>query len=132
MTALLVDDSSFARNILKSYLIEMAVRWNFFDVSDGTECLKFLDDSYGQDAVKRPIDLILLDLNMPRMLGLDCLKKIRADARFDKIKIIVVTSDGDRDSVVESIKRGASDYCVKPIDPVLFKAKVEKLLEIAV
>jgi two-component system chemotaxis response regulator CheY len=124
MTALIVDDSRYARNLIKSYLEEMPERWHIYEAEDGTDALNFLQQKFNDGG---SVELALIDWNMPKMLGIDCLRAIKASEQFKEIKVIIVTSDGSAPNVVEAIKAGASDFLVKRIDPVLLKEKVHRL-----
>ncbi|MFX1256122.1 MAG: response regulator, partial [Promethearchaeota archaeon] len=77
---------------------------------DGEEALSFL-----RKADEKPC-IILLDLNMPRMNGLEFLKVIKQDDRLKRIPVIVLTSSNENQDVVESFKGGVAGYMVKPLD----------------
>ena len=62
-------------------------------------------------------DLILLDVNMPGMNGIEALKRIKADPRWSKIPVMMVTSESERAHVIEAIQSGASSYLAKPFAP---------------
>lgn len=64
--------------------------------------------------------VILLDIKMPRMNGIEVLRHIRSDEKFELIPVIMVTSSGEEKDLVESYKLGANSYVVKPIDVVQF------------
>jgi len=87
-------------------------------VSDGAHALEALDDSY---------DLVLTDLVMPRIGGIDLLKKVRE--KTDRTDVIVMTSYGTIDSAVEAMRLGAADYVTKPFTPEVLLLHVERALE---
>lgn len=72
----------------------------------------------------RRIDMILLDMEMPQVSGLDFLKVIRKTPAFYRIPVIIVSSHGTADTIIEAKKAGAQDFVVKPINP---KALLEKV-----
>lgn len=74
------------------------------------------------------ISLIVLDIDMPGLSGLDVLKKIKRVNSYKDIPIVMLTGNSDISSVKTAINTGAVDYIVKPIDPSIFEAKVKKLI----
>ncbi|MGG6296239.1 response regulator [Leptolyngbya sp. AN02str] len=74
-------------------------------------------------------DLLLLDIIMPKMNGYQVLEAIRADADLPQLPILVISSADDLEGVVRCIELGAEDYLVKPLNPVLLRARVAACLE---
>lgn len=74
------------------------------------------------------ISLIVLDIDMPGLSGLDVLKKIKRVSAYKDIPIVMLTGNSDMTSVKAAINTGAVDYIVKPIDPEIFESKVKKLI----
>lgn len=119
---LLVEDEESDANLVRAALKENRVYCNLHHVLDGVDALAFLRR---QDAV-RP-DLILLDLNMPRMNGREFLEVIKADSELKTIPVVVLTtSDVERD-VVASYKLGAAGYVTKPVDMDQFIDAIRQL-----
>ncbi|MDR3276457.1 MAG: response regulator [Treponema sp.] len=118
-TILVVDDSRIMRNIIKNTFIQLKVACEFLEASNGKEALKRLKAG--------PVDLILLDWNMPELSGLEFLRKVRAQEEYRKTPIIMVTSESARYNVIEALKNGATDYIVKPVNERIFLAKMWKL-----
>src|ERR1035437_3475067 len=118
---LIVDDSAKDVELVIEALAEKNLA-NEVDVAeDGVEALdylykrgRFADYANGNPAV------ILLDIKMPRMNGIEVLKHIRADSKFKFIPVIMVTSSREEKDLVESYKLGANSYVVKPVDIVQF------------
>jgi len=73
-------------------------------------------------------DLILLDVVMPRMGGLEALRELRANQRTRAVPIVMVTTRAEADSIETGYASGCSDYIVKPIDSMELLAKVHDLL----
>ena len=117
---LVVDDSRIMRNIVKNYFTEQKIPCQYVEASDGTEALDIL--------TKQPIDLVLLDWNMPKLSGIDFLKKVRAINKYIKLPIIMVTSESAKYNVIEALKLGATDYIIKPINGKLFAEKISKVI----
>lgn len=82
-----------------------------------------------QAATKAAYDLILLDLMMPEMNGLEVLIRIKADPALQHIPIMMISALDEIDSIVTCIEAGAEDYIPKPFDPVLLGARIEASLE---
>ena len=77
------------------------------------------------------VDLVLLDMNMPGTSGMDFLEFIRNDDSHYHIPVIIVSSQGTADVIVEIKKRGAVDFVVKPISPDILKQKIRSSLKAA-
>ena len=118
-TIMVVDDSRIMRNTVKGFFSG----WNppviFVEASDGKEALMQMELT--------PVDLILLDWNMPNLSGIDFLKQVRAMEKFRELPIIMVTSETAKFNVIEALKNGATDYITKPINLEIFKEKISKL-----
>lgn len=96
---------------------------------DGVEALEYLfcEGAYAdRDPAGRP-EVILLDLNMPRLGGLDVLKRVRADSRTRMIPIVVLTSSKEESDLVQSYSGGANSYIQKPVDFPQFTEAVRHL-----
>jgi two-component system chemotaxis response regulator CheY len=119
LNVLIVDDSRIMRNTVKGALTVMNVSGEYIEADNGEEALKMLEE--------HRVDLVLLDWNMPKLSGIDFLKQIRADEKFKKLPIIMVTSESAKFNVIEAIKNGATDYVTKPVNLDVFKEKLSKL-----
>ena len=117
MNVLLVDDSKTMRNIQKAALATMGPVTTV-EAGDGVEGIKAIAAA-GPTA---PFDLMLVDWNMPNMTGLEMVAKVRAAGI--KTPIIMVTTEGERDRVLEAIRAGANNYCLKPFKPEDLVAKI--------
>ncbi|MDR3321120.1 MAG: response regulator [Synergistaceae bacterium] len=73
-------------------------------------------------------DLILLDIEMPRMSGFEVLEEMGRDPRLKKIPVIFLTSHAETDNVVTALRQGARDYIVKPFEPDALRSRVSKVL----
>ena len=71
-------------------------------------------------------DLILLDVNMPEMDGLEAMAKLKSDKKTLHIPIILLTAHSDKETVLQGLALGAVDYVVKPIAPILLLERVQK------
>lgn len=113
---LLVEDEPADANLVRMALKENKVYCRLHHVLDGVEALSFLRRE-GEAYLDKPLpDLILLDINMPRMNGRELLRLLKADEAFSSIPVVMLTtSDVDRD-IAESYRLGASGYITKPVD----------------
>jgi two-component system chemotaxis response regulator CheY len=116
MRVLLVDDSSTMRRIQKNQIIGLGIA-DVMEAENG-------QDAWDKLTANMPIDLILLDWNMPVMDGFTFLKKVRADQNYKQVKIIMCTSESEKARVVEALKAGANNYIVKPFTPEALKEKM--------
>jgi two-component system chemotaxis response regulator CheY len=116
MKLLLVDDSSTMRRIQKTQINNLGIT-DVIEAADGSEALKELEDNM-------PVDVILLDWNMPVMDGMEFLVKVRENPSFKSVKIIMCTSESEKSKVVEALKAGANNYLVKPFTPAALKEKL--------
>ncbi|HEX2959394.1 MAG TPA: response regulator [Chitinispirillaceae bacterium] len=116
MKVMLVDDSVTMRRIQKTQIQGLGIN-DIVEAGDGEEAMKKLQENM-------PLDLIMLDWNMPVMDGITFLKKVRADNSFKNVKIIMCTSESEKTRVVEALKAGANNYLVKPFTPEALKEKL--------
>ena len=112
---LLVEDSPSDANLAIVALQEGSLRYRVHHVEDGADAMAFLRREGAYSAAPRP-DLILLDLNLPKMDGYQVLAEIQADGRFGEIPAIVLTASADPHDIQESYSLGASFYITKPAD----------------
>ncbi len=108
-----IEDDAFNQE-LATATFDDAQNINIYQASDGEEGLKFIK--------KYPIDIILLDLMMPNMSGLEFLKKIKSDSTYSIIPVIVVTSKSEEKTT--TYKLGADDFISKPYNPEELKLRV--------
>ncbi len=115
MRALVVDDSVAMRSILRVILSESG-----FEVAEGANGAHALEVLEGVG----PVELMLIDWNMPGISGLDLLRAIREDVRYRATKIMMVTTETDLTQVQEALRSGADEYMMKPFTR---EAAIEKL-----
>ncbi len=120
-TVLVVDDDEANRNVLGRRLAKLG--YGIVEARDGVEALERLSQP---DA---GIDLVLLDVMMPRLDGFAVLERVRADPSIRHIPVIMISALDDMASIVRCIEAGAEDYLPKPFDPVLLKARVAACME---
>ena len=112
---LVVDDDGSSRLLARTVLEKRG--YAVVEAGDGAEALDRLRQA-------QPVALVVADLNMPEMDGLELLWEMRADAELSHIPVIVLTGATDEILETKLIEEGADDYICKPLDPRLFLARV--------
>ncbi|MEZ0328010.1 MAG: chemotaxis response regulator CheY [Dissulfuribacterales bacterium] len=115
---LIVDDFATMRRIVKNILTQLGFK-NFIEADDGSTAWDVLQ--------KEQVDFIVSDWNMPKMTGIELLKKVRADERFQNIPFLMVTAEAQKENIVEAVKARVSNYIVKPFTPETLSEKIEKI-----
>lgn len=72
--------------------------------------------------------VLITDWNMPEMNGLELVKKVRAEKKYEDMPIIMVTTEGGKAEVITALKAGVNNYIVKPFTPQVLKEKLEDVL----
>ena len=126
---LLVEDDPGDVQLTREAFAEHKVRNHLTVMSDGVDALAYLrrDPSIYPDAV-RP-DLILLDLNLPRVDGREVLQEIKADPELRRIPVVVLTTSQADEDIVRSYNLHANAYVTKPVDFDRFIAVVRQIDE---
>jgi len=124
---LLVEDNSGDARLAREALRDAKVRNNLTWISDGTEALAFLRREGKYHRAARP-DLILLDLNLPRKDGREVLTEIKADDKFRRIPVVILTTSQAEEDVLRAYHLNANCYITKPVDLDQFM-KVVKTIE---
>jgi two-component system chemotaxis response regulator CheY len=119
---LIVEDSLTMRNIIKNVFKQLGFSPDdLLEAENGEEALKILEE-HGDE-----INLITLDVNMPVKNGFDTLKEIRANPKYNHIKIVMITTEAKKDFVIKVLKAGANNYIVKPFTAQTLKKKFEEM-----
>ncbi|KYG05544.1 MULTISPECIES: response regulator [unclassified Sorangium] len=115
---LVVDDSRVMREMVVACL--RAEQYSFAHAASGLEAIETLS--------LRPFDLVVLDLNMPDIGGLEVIEFIRGQDKLRSLPILVVTTRGDEESRARALGAGASEFMTKPFTPDAILASVRALL----
>jgi sigma-B regulation protein RsbU (phosphoserine phosphatase) len=128
MRILVVDDSEDSRDLTEGALLSAGYA-NIVTASSGWEALKLLD--VGRNTEEKPaVDVVLLDIVMPEMDGVETCARIRNDPRCADLPIIMVTSLDDMNSLSNAFVAGANDYVTKPVNRVELVARVRAALKL--
>jgi len=126
---LLVEDSPHDMELTLHALNRNNITNNIKVVRDGAEALDFIFGAgvYAGRRVDDPPRLILLDLKLPKVDGLQVLQRVKSDQRTRSIPVVVLTSSGEERDIVESYQLGVNSYIVKPVDFAQFTEAVRQL-----
>lgn len=117
---LVVDDNYDMVNFLKS---ELSGDYTVIEAYDGLEALDLLKDHH--------VDIILSDLMMPRMDGIELCRRVKNERSTRNIPVLMLSAKHDAGSEIEGLTRGADDYVTKPFNNNVLKLKIKKLVETA-
>lgn len=121
LDVLIVDDSAAIRKILQRVLVQADVPLGkVHEAGDGLEALQKLK--------AESVGLILSDINMPNMDGLQLLSAVKAEDSLKQIPVIMVTTEGSSTKVMEAVSLGASGYVRKPFTAEQIKEKLSGLI----
>ncbi|MDY6930437.1 MAG: response regulator [Halobacteriota archaeon] len=116
---LLVEDNPGDVRLTQEAFNEGKIKNNLHIVGDGIEALKFLRNEGDYANAPRP-DLVLLDLNMPRMGGREVLENMKADSVLKSIPVVILTTSEAEQDILKSYDLQANCYITKPVDIVQF------------
>jgi len=117
MQFLVVDDDQFIVNLIRSFLEEAS--YNVLCALDGEEALKLFE--------KEKVDILITDIKMPGINGFELIEKVRAIN--DDLEVIVITGYGSADIIIESLRRGVSDFIEKPFRISTILKAIKKPIE---
>ena len=121
LNVLVVDDFNTMRRIVKNCLKQLGFD-NIAEAEDGEAALTKLREGSFQ--------LIISDWNMPKMMGIDLLRAVRADNKLKGIPFLMVTAEAQKENVIEAAKAGVSNYIIKPFTPDQVQTKLEAIFKL--
>lgn len=126
---LLAEDDPGDQELTRRALQEDIVRTVLYIVSDGEEAMDFLlrRGRYANAAAAPRPDLLLLDLNMPKLDGRQVLERIRKDAGLRRLPVVVLTTSKQEEDIIRSYDLGCNSFITKPVDIVAFMRTVKEL-----
>ncbi len=118
MKILVVDDFATMRRIVRNILKQLGFT-DIVEADDGSTALEILATD--------KVDLVVSDWNMPKVTGLELLKKMRADSKFKDIPFLMVTAEAQKQNIVEAVQSGCNNYIVKPFTADTISEKLKKI-----
>ena len=121
LDVMIVDDSAAIRKILQRVLVQAEVPLGkVIEAADGVEALEKLKGA--------TVSLILSDINMPKMDGIELLSKLKADDAFKSVPILMVTTEGSQARVLQALELGAAGYVKTPFTAEQIKEKLTGII----
>lgn len=117
---LIVDDMSAMRKIIRNILRDLGFT-DLTEAEDGARAWELITSA------EQPFGLIISDWNMPHCMGIDLLRRLRADARFKKTPFVMVTAESEQAQIVQAVKAGVDQYIVKPFSKETLISKLESV-----
>ena len=121
---IIIEDSSFSRAIIYSKLKKIG----FSNIAMPETSLEAWDQIIDSHISNEPFDLVITDLNMPDLDGMDLVERIKSDPATVNIKVIDVSADADKIIIKAALQTGANSYLTKPIEDFEFRKTVLKFL----
>ena len=126
---LVVEDNPDHLELTVQTLVEHGVTAEIVVACDGAGALDYLfgqDEHAGRDTKRQP-DLVLLDMRLPKLSGLDVLRSVRANPLTALVPVVMLTSSSEQSDVVASYQSGANGFVRKPVDFEAFSDKLNSL-----
>jgi two-component system, chemotaxis family, chemotaxis protein CheY len=120
MRILVVDDFSTMRRIIKNILRQLGFT-NILEADDGSSAWETLN--------KDKIDFIISDWNMPKMPGIELLRKVRSSEEFVNLPFLMVTAEAQQENIIEAVQAKVSNYIVKPFTAETLGQKIDKIFD---
>ncbi len=128
ITLLLIEDGEADQQLVARALRSAKIKTDLYIVDNGEDGLAFLRGDGEHRDSPRP-DLILLDLNLPRIDGKQVLREIRADEKLKEIPVVMLTTSSEERDIIESYRLGVNAYITKPVEVQDFMESVRKIEE---
>jgi len=120
---LLVEDDPDHAELIMEVLETENVQKEIILLKDGLEALNYFQ-KYGENGAQIRVNLIILDLNLPKIRGMEVLKTLKQNSRFSSIPVVILSTSSDDETIEEVYKNGADYYISKP---TLYEDFVEKV-----
>ncbi|OQW50722.1 MAG: hypothetical protein A4S09_11235 [Proteobacteria bacterium SG_bin7] len=117
---LIIDDMSSIRDFVHASLKSLGYE-NILEAPDGVIAIEILKKQSRNGA---PIDVILCDWNMPKLMGIDLLRQIREAPEWEFVPFIMITTESEKSQILQAISSGVTDYIVKPFSVSVLQQKL--------
>lgn len=121
MKILVCSETGSANQIIRKMLSDIGFK-NVVQASDGEKAWDIIVESVAE----KPVELVISDWSLPKVSGLDLLKKVRANTNTEKTKYLMITGDADQQNVITAVKAGVSNVMVKPFSGNTLMEKIGK------
>ncbi len=122
---LIVDDSNFSRTVLKNGLKEMKY-WKILEADSAKNAKSLLIED---EQALQPVHLMIADVHMPEINGIELLRWVRAQERIKDMPVIILTTAQEKTAILEAGKLGVSHYMIKPYDIATLKDRLTSAWE---
>lgn len=122
-----IDDDQVDRMIIEKVIRKSGITTHLFHAADGEEALDLLRGTNGKTVPDPMPDIIITDINMPRMNGLEFLKELRSDPQLHHISVLIMTTSNDDADRKEAFSYNVSGYVIKPVDIHQFESTFQIL-----
>ena len=127
MSILIVDDAEGERKLLRKYLQRLGFK-DIAEAADGNEAYRAM---LGAKASQAHFDLVISDRNMPGLDGIGLLKALRERKEWEHLPFILLTSQSEKNKVIEAVLARVTSYLVKPIEEEALKLKLTQVWQAA-
>jgi two-component system chemotaxis response regulator CheY len=138
LTVLIVEDKKEMRKIIRTILSHIGVK-HMYEAVDGQQAWNFLQTSNKRDPENpkaldnKPksevVSLVICDWNMPYLSGIELLSKIRDDFELKQLPFLMITSENDKEHVVNALSKQVTGYIVKPFPAKLLEEKINEIFK---
>jgi len=127
LTILHVEDDQVDRMVIQRVIKKLGITDQITQATNGEEALQILRGSLSTSTTGDLPHLVLLDINMPKMNGLEFLKELRADPQLRHISVFMMTTSNDDSDRTEAYRYNVAGYIVKPVDIQQFESTFQTL-----
>jgi len=123
----LIEDNPDHAELIAEALGDGDTENNIILLSGGMEAIDFFEGCSVEDQIENRIRLIVVDVKLAKIGGMDVLKFLKKSSRYNKIPVIIFSATSDQETIDEAYKNGANGYFIKPIDHAEFVEKIKIL-----